>query len=221
MWTKKRVVNAQNFCHDSPGYELIDETLTTLGHIMLCKWTKKMPSKQTVVNTSCRENTSCSQNAKQENYSEDDDGQGNERATWRSGENFGLRVTRSEFLFWFRQWFFISSWIISMSAWKNQWTFLSTRPNIAMYSFLVKSRNIYFPKILFIFKERGREGQKQGKKHQCTRETSISCHSHAPNLVHNPGMCPERESNQCPFSSQVGSQSTEPHQPEQEYVFFS
>ena len=33
------------------------------------------------------------------------------------------------------------------------------------------------------------------------------------NLAHNPGMCPDWESNQQPFGSQVGTQSTEPHHP--------
>ena len=32
-------------------------------------------------------------------------------------------------------------------------------------------------------------------------------------LAHNPGTCPDRESNWQPFSSQAGAQSTEPHQP--------
>ena len=31
-------------------------------------------------------------------------------------------------------------------------------------------------------------------------------------LARNPGMCPDWESNQRPFGSQVGAQSTEPHQ---------
>ena len=32
-------------------------------------------------------------------------------------------------------------------------------------------------------------------------------------LAHNPGMCPDWESNWRPFGSQVGTQSTEPRQP--------
>ena len=32
-------------------------------------------------------------------------------------------------------------------------------------------------------------------------------------LAHNPGMCPDGESNQRPLGSQAGSPSTEPHQP--------
>ena len=35
-------------------------------------------------------------------------------------------------------------------------------------------------------------------------------------LACNPGMCPDQEPNQRPFSSQAGAQSTEPHQPGQD-----
>ena len=43
------------------------------------------------------------------------------------------------------------------------------------------------------------------------------CLSHTPDwgLAHNPGMCPEWESNWQPFGSQASAQSTEPHQPGQ------
>ena len=40
--------------------------------------------------------------------------------------------------------------------------------------------------------------------------------SHMPptgDLAHNPGMCPDWESNQQPFGLQAGTQYTEPHQP--------
>ena len=39
---------------------------------------------------------------------------------------------------------------------------------------------LIFFKILFIFREGGREGEKKGEKHLCDRETSISCLLHAP-----------------------------------------
>ena len=48
------------------------------------------------------------------------------------------------------------------------------------------------------------------------QEKHQSVASHMPptrDLHPNPGMCPDRESNQWPFSLQAGSQSTEPHQP--------
>ena len=72
-------------------------------------------------------------------------------------------------------------------------------------------KNIYFlKKILFIFRQRRREGQREGRKHQCVVA------SHKPptgDLTHNPGMCPDWELNQQPSGSQAGTQSTEPHQP--------
>ena len=66
----------------------------------------------------------------------------------------------------------------------------------------------YISKVLFIFRERGRE-----KK----RETSMcGCLSHPPPLGTwpcNPGMCPGGEANQQPFASQPSAQSTEPPHP--------
>ena len=63
---------------------------------------------------------------------------------------------------------------------------------------------------LLIFREKGRERDREGEKHQCVVA------SHAPptgDLAHNPGMCPDWESNWQPFGSQAGTQSTEPHRP--------
>ena len=65
---------------------------------------------------------------------------------------------------------------------------------------------------LFIFRERGRKGEKEGEKYQCVVA------SHMPpagDLAHNPDMCPDRESNWQPFGSQASTHSTEPHQPRQ------
>ena len=46
--------------------------------------------------------------------------------------------------------------------------------------------------------------------------------SHTPNrgLAHNPGMCPDWESNRQPFSLQAVTQSAEPHHPGLLYVFY-
>ena len=41
----------------------------------------------------------------------------------------------------------------------------------------------------------------------------------AGDVARNPGMCPDWESNPWPFGSQVGTQSTEPHQPGLIYSF--
>ena len=56
------------------------------------------------------------------------------------------------------------------------------------------------------------EGEKEGEKHQCVVAT------HTPptgDQACNPDMCPDYESNQQPFGSQAGIQSTEPQQPGQ------
>ena len=63
---------------------------------------------------------------------------------------------------------------------------------------------------LFIFIGKGREIERKGEEHQCV----VASWMHpGKNLAHNPGMCPDWESNQWPFGLQVGAQSTEPHQP--------
>ena len=69
---------------------------------------------------------------------------------------------------------------------------------------------------LFIFRERGQEGKREGEKHQCvvaSRTTPTG------DLAHNPGMCPDWESSPRPFGSQAGTQSTEPHQPGLPFFF--
>ena len=46
---------------------------------------------------------------------------------------------------------------------------------------------LFFLKILFIiFRERGREGEREGEKHQCV---VASCVPPTGDLAHNPGMC--------------------------------
>ena len=53
---------------------------------------------------------------------------------------------------------------------------------------------------LFIFRERGKEGEREGEKHQCVVA------SWAPptgDLACNPGMCPDWESNRWPFGLQA------------------
>ena len=53
--------------------------------------------------------------------------------------------------------------------------------------------------IYFIFRERGREGEREGEKHQCV----VASHVASPgDLACNPGMCPDWELNQRPFGSQ-------------------
>ena len=65
---------------------------------------------------------------------------------------------------------------------------------------------------LFIFRERGREGERGGVKHQYVVP------SHAPptrDMACNPGMCPDWELNRQPRGSQSGTKSADPYQPGQ------
>ena len=89
---------------------------------------------------------------------------------------------------------------------------------------LVSSFSIHFLKrfYLFTFTERGREGEREGEKHQCVRDTSISCSWMYPteDLAHYPGICPDWELNQRPFILQAGTQFTKPHQPGLDTFFY-
>ena len=58
---------------------------------------------------------------------------------------------------------------------------------------------------LFIFRERGREGEKEGEKHQCVVASNVAP---TEDLAHNPGMFPDWELNWPPFGLQVCAQST-------------
>ena len=92
--------------------------------------------------------------------------------------------------------------------------------NLSKKSLESKAANvIYFFKdtfkkdfIYLLFLERG-----EGKKKERERNISVWLPLTPPagDLAHNPGMCPDRESNQSTFSLQVGTQSIEPHQPGQ------
>ena len=66
--------------------------------------------------------------------------------------------------------------------------------------------------ILFIYFYRGREGEREAEKPQCVVAFHVSPTG---DLAHNPGMCPDWESNWQPLNLQTSIQSTEPHQPEQ------
>ena len=69
----------------------------------------------------------------------------------------------------------------------------------------------YFLKdFIYLFLERGREGKREGEKHQCV---VASLAPPTGNLARNPGMCPEWELSRPPFGVQAGTQSNEPHQP--------
>ena len=73
-----------------------------------------------------------------------------------------------------------------------------------------KLRALLFFKISFMFRQRGREGEGKGEKHQCV---VASCAHPTGDIACNPGMCLDWKSNHQPFGSQASTQSTEPHQP--------
>ena len=50
------------------------------------------------------------------------------------------------------------------------------------------SKAIFKRFYLFIFRERGREGERQGEKHQCVVASPTPPTG---DLAHNPGMCPD------------------------------
>ena len=63
---------------------------------------------------------------------------------------------------------------------------------------IIKGANFFFIQrfYLFILRERGREGEREGEKYPCV----VASHMPATgDLALNPGMCPDWESNQRPF----------------------
>ena len=58
---------------------------------------------------------------------------------------------------------------------------------------------------LFIFRERGGEGEREGEKHQCV---VASCAPPTGDLAGNPGMCPDWELYQRLFGSLARAQYT-------------
>ena len=65
--------------------------------------------------------------------------------------------------------------------------------------------------IYLFFRERGREGEREGEKHQHVVAPYIPPTGE---LARNQGMCPDWVSNQRPLGLQACAQSTELHQPE-------
>ena len=72
---------------------------------------------------------------------------------------------------------------------------------------------LIFKDIIYLFLDR-----EEGTKRDWERKPSIGCLSHVPDEGPgpNPGMCPDQELNQQPFSLRDSAQPTEPHQSRQE-----
>ena len=67
---------------------------------------------------------------------------------------------------------------------------------------------IFLKDFIYLFLERGgREGEREEKKRQYV---VVSWAPPTGDLSHNPGMCPDWESDHWPFGSQASTESTEP-----------
>ena len=92
-------------------------------------------------------------------------------------------------------------------------SFVSVLIAVSVVCLKPKSYLPLFKKILFIylFLERG-EGKEKDREGNINVWLLLT-HPHARDFVCNLGFCPDWESNQRPFGSQAGTQSTDAHQP--------
>ena len=96
--------------------------------------------------------------------------------------------------------------LVHLNMTKNHWI-----------KMLIFNSSYFFKDFIYLFLERGKEGEREGEKHQCVVASHVSPTG---DLAHNPGMCPDWESNRWPFGSQARTQSTNPHQPGQKRDYF-
>ena len=75
----------------------------------------------------------------------------------------------------------------------------------------------FLKKILFTYFQRGEGREKEGNKHQCV---VVSYTPPTGDLAHNPGKSPDWKSNWRSFDLQAATQSTEPHQPVLNCIFY-
>ena len=80
--------------------------------------------------------------------------------------------------------------------------------NMIFFYCLVIFSILFIYLFIYLFLKRGKGKEREGENHQCV---VASCTLSTGDLAHNPGMCPDWESNQPPFRSQAGAQSTEPY----------
>ena len=92
-----------------------------------------------------------------------------------------------------------------------------TPPFLFMLCLLSETFFSSFKDFIYLFLEKGREGEREGEKHQCVVASRTPP---TEDVAYNPGMCPDRELNQRSFGSQVGTQSTEAYQPGLKHSFY-
>ena len=115
-------------------------------------------------------------------------------------------------------------------------TSLSCPPGASVAVFLVSSSSLvstciagkclgeFFKDFIYLLLERREKREREKEKSIIVQEIQPLVAFRMPparNLARNPGKCPDWESNQPPFSSQAGTQSTEPHQPGLEEIFIT
>ena len=90
----------------------------------------------------------------------------------------------------------IISFLFSPGSFYTLWRFIESLLKNCFSGYIPASAVFFFPFIylsfiyfyLCIFREQRREGERQGEKHRCVRDTLIGCLSHAPNW--GPGLQP-------------------------------
>ena len=102
------------------------------------------------------------------------------------------------------------SWLNSFKPQCKQNTHTAFGPcvcELSRFTFPILLFEVYFLLRfhLFTFRQRGREGEGEGGKHQGVVASHVLPTG---DLAHNPGTCPDWESNRGPFGSQDSTQST-------------
>ena len=91
-----------------------------------------------------------------------------------------------------------------------------TKFPISLLSNLISYFSFFKKHFIYLLLQRGGGREKERERNSNVWKIHPLVASHTPptgDLAHNPGMCPDWESNQWPFSLQAGTESTEPHQP--------
>ena len=104
------------------------------------------------------------------------------------------------------------SWSLRQKA-KSGILLLSSFQRLIFCSWWIFKKRLY----RVIFRERGREGEREAEKHQCVVAPRTP---QTVDLPCNPGVCPDWELIQQLFSLQNNTQPTKPHQSEPSRIFY-